>query len=579
MRLERRRWNGADPRSLAAELRSADEPDFTVATAVGETIETVRVGGDAALIELGERFDGNRARSLRVESGEIAAATAAIPDELRSAIERGAANIRAVAEAQIPRPATPCWPRASGSRSPRCRSAPRAIYAPGGRAPYPSSVLMGVIPAIAAGVGRVVVASPPGPDGRPHQRVLAAAAIAGADEVYAMGGAQAIAALAYGTESVEPVDVIAGPGSPWVQEAKLQVSRVVGIDGYAGPSELVAISTPTRGPSGSRSTSARRPSTATTACSSSPRPTPACSSGSPRRSIASLPRARRPRGEDRLVEVRTSTPRSRSPRRSRPSTSSSTAPTPPIARRRSRLPAASSSGSGRRRVRRLRRRLQPRPADRRRRQVHRPARPGDLQAADQPGRARAAAAAALAPSSTRSRARRDSRCTASLRRPGPRADPAAGGINIHEQRVARTAGSNVGRARRRSRSRSTSTAGRSPPPPASASSTTCSTCSGVTAGSASRSGRGRPRDRLPPHRRGRRDRLRPGARRGARRPRRDPPLRARRAADGRVARGLLDRHLGAPLLPLRSDLPPVTIAGFEAELTESSSGPWRRTRS
>ena len=100
---------------------------------------------------------------------------------------------------------------------------------------------MGVIPAVAAGVGRVVVASPPGPDGLPHQGVLAAAGIAGAHEVYAMGGAQAIAALAYGTESVEPVDVIAGPGSPWVQEAKLQVSRVVGIDGYAGPSELMAI--------------------------------------------------------------------------------------------------------------------------------------------------------------------------------------------------------------------------------------------------------------------------------------------------------------------------------------------------
>ena len=117
-----------------------------------------------------------------------------------------------------------------------------AIYVPGGRAPYPSSVVMGVVPAKVAGVGRVVVASPPeAGTGRPAPAVLAAAAIAGADAVYAVGGAQAVAALALGTESIPAVDVIAGPGSPWVQEAKLQCSRHVGIDGYAGPSEIVAI--------------------------------------------------------------------------------------------------------------------------------------------------------------------------------------------------------------------------------------------------------------------------------------------------------------------------------------------------
>ena len=116
-----------------------------------------------------------------------------------------------------------------------------AIYAPGGRAVYPSSVLMGVVPARVAGVGRVLVASPPQADGLPAPAVLAAASIAGADAVLAAGGAHAVAALAYGTESIEAVDVIAGPGGPWAQEAKLQVSRVVGIDGYAGPSELMAI--------------------------------------------------------------------------------------------------------------------------------------------------------------------------------------------------------------------------------------------------------------------------------------------------------------------------------------------------
>jgi histidinol dehydrogenase len=115
------------------------------------------------------------------------------------------------------------------------------IYVPGGRAPYPSTVLMGAIPARVAGVERVVVASPPADRGVPASAVLAACAIAGVDEVYAMGGAQAIAALAYGTATVTPVDVIAGPGGPWVQEAKLQVARQVGTDGYKGPSELAVI--------------------------------------------------------------------------------------------------------------------------------------------------------------------------------------------------------------------------------------------------------------------------------------------------------------------------------------------------
>ena len=186
---------------------------------------------------------------------------------------------------------------------------------------------MGVVPARVAGVERVVVASPPeAATGEPAPAVLAAAAIAGADEVYAIGGAQAIAALAYGTESVAAVDVIAGPGSPWVQEAKLQCSRRVGIDGYAGPSELVVICDADAPASGSRSTSAPRPSTATTAL------LVAISHRRRRRSsaIAACDRASspptRPSVADAAVELIAvagrSTPPSRSPRRSRPSTSS-----------------------------------------------------------------------------------------------------------------------------------------------------------------------------------------------------------------------------------------------------------------
>jgi histidinol dehydrogenase len=126
----------------------------------------------------------------------------------------------------------------------RLREVPVAaagLYAPGGRAAYPSSVLMTVLPAQAAGVERIALATPPGPDGCVHPVTLAAAALCGIDEIYAVGGAQAIFALAYGTETIEPVDVIAGPGNAWVQEAKRAVYGTVGIDSLAGPSELMVI--------------------------------------------------------------------------------------------------------------------------------------------------------------------------------------------------------------------------------------------------------------------------------------------------------------------------------------------------
>src|SRR4029077_15274231 len=115
------------------------------------------------------------------------------------------------------------------------------IYAPSGRAAYPSSVLMCAIPARGAGVERIALASPPGPDGRVHPLVLAAAALCGVEEIYAMGGAQAIFALVHGTETIAPVDVIAGPGNAWVREAKRAVSGTVGIDSLAGPSELMLV--------------------------------------------------------------------------------------------------------------------------------------------------------------------------------------------------------------------------------------------------------------------------------------------------------------------------------------------------
>jgi histidinol dehydrogenase len=131
-----------------------------------------------------------------------------------------------------------------GSHSVRVREVPvkrAAVYVPGGRAPYPSTVVMGVATARAAGVEHVAVCSPPGLDGRVDATILGACALAGVDEVYRMGGAQAIAAFAYGTETVGPVDVIVGPGNLYVQEAKRQLSGRIGIDSFAGPSDLLAI--------------------------------------------------------------------------------------------------------------------------------------------------------------------------------------------------------------------------------------------------------------------------------------------------------------------------------------------------
>ncbi|MCB0876883.1 MAG: histidinol dehydrogenase, partial [Solirubrobacterales bacterium] len=242
MRIRTQSWDGGDPAAFAASLRAAISEPEGLRAAVAETIERVRRDGDSAVAELSERFDGIAADPVEVPGARLSEAVGEIPAELRRAIEESAGNVRAVAEAQIGEPVTVEPGAGQVVEVAEVPVGAAAVYVPGGRAPYPSSVVMGVVPAAAAGVGRIVVASPPDAgSGEPPPAVLAAAAIAGADAVYAVGGAQAIAALAYGTESIPAVDVIAGPGSPWVQEAKLQCSRAVGIDGYAGPSELVAL--------------------------------------------------------------------------------------------------------------------------------------------------------------------------------------------------------------------------------------------------------------------------------------------------------------------------------------------------
>jgi histidinol dehydrogenase len=239
MRIRRFEWTQADP--VAAEIRAwAAErtADVDVEPIAREVIE----GGDAALLRLTERFDGVAPQSLRVDPSDVATALESLDPQVREALEVAVTNVRAVAEAQVddvPHKVELPQGQAVVLQDIAVRSA--GVYAPGGRAAYPSSVLMCCIPARAAGVERLAVASPPGEDGRVHTATLAACALCEVDEVYAIGGAQAVVALACGTESIAAVDVVVGPGNAWVQEAKRWAYGRVGLDGLAGPTELMLI--------------------------------------------------------------------------------------------------------------------------------------------------------------------------------------------------------------------------------------------------------------------------------------------------------------------------------------------------
>jgi histidinol dehydrogenase len=237
VRLERRTL-GEDPTALASELRRLVPGGADVAANVAEIISRVRAGGDEALEHFRRELDagGSEPGSLRVPADELDAALGAIDLPVRSALELAIANVRAVAEAGLDAEREATLPQGQRVRLRELPVARAAVYVPGGRAPYPSTVVMGVVTARAAGVAEVVVATPSS-----SAPVLAACALAGADEVYRVGGAHGIAALAHGTDTVRPVDVIVGPGNLWVQEAKRQLSDVVGIDGFAGPSDLLVV--------------------------------------------------------------------------------------------------------------------------------------------------------------------------------------------------------------------------------------------------------------------------------------------------------------------------------------------------
>jgi histidinol dehydrogenase len=244
MRIESFDWDGRDVAVLAAEIRGLQPPMGEVSDVVAEIVAAVRERGDDAVAEIEERFGSGAVdpRLLPVPDAEVRAALERIDPEMRAALDTAAANIRAVAEAQL---AGETRIELEQGHSVQVREIPvgsAGVYAPGGSASYPSTVLMGCLPAKIAGVRRVALATPPAESERPiSDLMLAAAAIGGADEVYPVGGAQAIAALAIGTQLIEPVDVIAGPGNRYVQEAKRQLVGEVGIDGIAGPSELMVI--------------------------------------------------------------------------------------------------------------------------------------------------------------------------------------------------------------------------------------------------------------------------------------------------------------------------------------------------
>lgn len=223
------------------DIVASPKPIEDVSGVVSEIIAKVRAEGDAALYEYAERFDKVKLDALRVSEEEIEEGVAAVEESFFRILEKSAKNIREFHEKQ----------RREGFEIKRENGvilgqkvtpiARVGLYVPGGTAAYPSTVLMDAIPAKIAGCGKVVMVTPPGKDGRIPAVILAAAKVAGVDEIYKTGGAQAIAALAYGTESVPKVDKIVGPGNAFVAEAKKQVFGLVSIDMIAGPSEILVL--------------------------------------------------------------------------------------------------------------------------------------------------------------------------------------------------------------------------------------------------------------------------------------------------------------------------------------------------
>jgi histidinol dehydrogenase len=243
------RISALTPDQLALLLERAPTDERQLRETVRDILDRVRSDGDEALFQLAQELDAVALASLEVPRERWSPALEALDPEERSGWERAARNIHAFHLAQIP-------PHVTLEIEPGVRLGRRVvplqtvgIYAPGGSAAYPSSVLMGAVPAKAAGVAEIVVCSPPGPTGEPPEAVLAACEIAGATRLFALGGAGAVGAMAFGTETVPRADAVMGPGSQWVTEAKRQVAGNVRIDSPAGPSEVLVVADRSASPS------------------------------------------------------------------------------------------------------------------------------------------------------------------------------------------------------------------------------------------------------------------------------------------------------------------------------------------
>jgi histidinol dehydrogenase len=236
--------DGSPAQAAARMRRLIDDGGEEVEEAVATIVAHVRAEGDEAVLEYTRRFDTDGAEpgELWVAPEELDAALERMPLDVVAGLQVAIVNVAQVADASIGADSVELdLPQGHRVTLRELPVGAAAVYAPGGRAAYPSTVVMGVVTARAAGVIDVAVCTPPGPDGKAHPAILAACRLCGVDTVYRMGGAQAIAALACGTESVRRVDVVVGPGNLYVQEAKRRLSHVVGIDGFAGPSDLMVV--------------------------------------------------------------------------------------------------------------------------------------------------------------------------------------------------------------------------------------------------------------------------------------------------------------------------------------------------
>ena len=224
-----------------AEIFQRETPISRVEEPVAAILADVKKRGDEAVLEYTARFDRCNLSSLAVTAQEIEEALSQVEPEFLEVLQKAAANIREFHTAQV-RQSLVLTPRSGVVLGQRITPIERVgLYVPGGTAAYPSTVLMDAIPAKIAGCEKIVMVTPPGADGKINPAILAAAKIAGVTDIFKMGGAQAVAALAYGTESVPKVDKIVGPGNAFVAEAKKQVFGMVAIDMIAGPSEILVL--------------------------------------------------------------------------------------------------------------------------------------------------------------------------------------------------------------------------------------------------------------------------------------------------------------------------------------------------